>query len=320
MTKKRLAWVLAGIFALLIVAPVIATQLGPDADRQLAGVTDDQVDFTEVRFDNVDQGIELAGMLFVPEGAGPFPAVVLIHGSGTSSRKNRWYLTVAHSLQHQGIAVLLPDKRGSEHSEGDWRTSSLEDLATDTVAAVAFLKQQDEVPISRIGIVGMSQGGHIAPLVASRAEDVAFVVNVVGSALPLRKSLVYEETRHLRELGVLPGIADLIARCSTLYLINIGQRKFWQAIGDFDPLPYWDQLKVPALVLYGSDDQNVNSAENASKLRSLGRPNIQVTVYQGSGHALSDPVGQGDQLFRQDALDQITEMIKSLQSTTIQGS
>ncbi len=76
--------------------------------------------------------------------------------------------------------MLLPDKRGSESSEGDWRTSSYEDLTTDTLAAIEFLRSRDAVSISSIGVIGMSEGGRIAPIVATQSDELAFVVNMVG--------------------------------------------------------------------------------------------------------------------------------------------
>ena len=80
-------------------------------------------------------------MLFLPEGNGPFPAAVIIHGSGTSDRDNLWPLTLTQYLRESGIAVLLPDKRGSEKSEGDWRTSSFQDLAGDTFSRHFLLER-----------------------------------------------------------------------------------------------------------------------------------------------------------------------------------
>ncbi|MDX1406228.1 MAG: alpha/beta fold hydrolase [Woeseiaceae bacterium] len=248
-------------------------------------------------------------MLFVPTGIGPFPAVVIIHGSGTSRRQNGWYLTLTEYLQKNGIAVLLPDKRGSEKSEGNWRNASFSDLATDTLAAIQFLKEQDQVAVSRIGIVGMSQGGWIAPIVANGSSDVAFLVNVVGSAVTPKEQLIYEEDHNLRQVGFLPGISRLIAYLSTAYIRNVAQRDFWSANGNFDPLPLWRQLDIDALCLYGADDTNVPTARSAENLRSLNNPNVEVRIFEGSGHALEEPEGLGDSIFRFDALRDIARFI-----------
>ena len=130
-----------GFLALLIV-PVLVTQIAKPERRSFEWVKLGDTNFQDVRFRNTAQNLKLAGMLFVPEGEGPFPAAVIIHGSGTSHRNSGWYLTLTRYLQENGIVVLLPDKRGSEHSDGDWRTASFEDLATDSVAAVGFLRHQ----------------------------------------------------------------------------------------------------------------------------------------------------------------------------------
>jgi dienelactone hydrolase len=240
------------------------------------------------------------------------PAAVIIHGSGTSRRDNGWYLTLTKYLQDKGIVVLLPDKRGSEKSEGDWRTASFEDLATDTVAAVDFLKHQEQVAISEIGVIGMSQGGHFAPVAAAQSGDIAFIVNVVGGAIPMHDQLVYEENHNLRQIGVLPGLSDVLAYPAAWSLIRIRQKTFWSAIGNFDPIPYWQRTSVPSLVLYGEQDTNVPSAESAARLRALQNPEIEVKIYEGSGHALEDPIGRGNTIIRKETLDDIRDFILSV--------
>ena len=244
-----------------------------------------------------------------PSGDGPFPAAVVIHGSGTSSRGNGWYLSLALHLQEQGIVVLLPDKRGSEQSGGDWRTSSFEDLATDTVAAVSYLGDQSDVPVTSVGVVGMSQGGRFAPLVANGSPDVAWVVNVVGGSVTMHEALRYEEIHNLRQLGFLPGVSDVMSYGTSYLVRTVGDPDFWTAIGDFDPLPHWDSLAVPALVAYGEDDTNVRTEESTRRFRALDHPNIMVVVYSGSGHGIEDPEGQGNRIFRRDALDDIANFI-----------
>ncbi len=310
----------AAVLLLLVVVflPVVITQLVgvvASSERQFTGVGLEETSYTEVRFRNSAQDLDLAGMLFVPPGDGPFPAAVIIHGSGTSSRHSSWYLTLTQFLQEQGIVVLLPDKRGSEQSGGDWRTASFEDLATDTVAAVSYLTEQSQVPVTSVGVVGMSQGGHIAPLVSERSPDVAWVVNVVGGSVTMHELLVFEETDNLRQMGFLPGVSNVMAHGTSWLLRNVSDRDFWTAIGNFDPIPYWNSMTVPALVVYGEDDTNVPAAESARRLRALVNPNITVTVYPGSGHPIEDPEGQGNRIFRRDALAEIVSFIHTETST-----
>jgi len=300
------------VILVLFIVPILIIQVTQPEGRRFRGVVLEDTQHREISFPNTAQQIELGGMLFAPSGEGPFPAVVVIHGSGNSLRNHRWYLTLTQFLQENGVAVLLPDKRGSEKSQGDWRSADFEDLATDTLAAIQYLKEQDMVAISKIGVVGMSQGGWIAPIVANQSPDVAFLVNFVGSAVTPQEQLLYEENHNLRQMGFLPGISNLVALMSTAYLKNIGQKEFWDAIDGFDPLPYWEQLTVDSLTLYGREDTNVPSADSAEKLRALKNPRIQVRIYDGSGHALADPVDLGDSIIRQEVLDDIRDFIGSV--------
>jgi dienelactone hydrolase len=308
---KKAAVLLVLAFLALLIVPVLVTQFGDPERRRFEAVELGDTSYREILFDNAEQNLGLAGMLFVPEGKGPFPAAVIIHGSGTSRRDNGWYLTLTRYLQENGIVVLLPDKRGSEKSAGDWRTASFEDLATDTAAAIRFLREQEQVAVAGIGLIGMSQGGQVAPVVADGTRGVAFVINVVGGATPMHEQLVYEENHNLRQFGVLPGLSDVLAYPAAWSLIRIRQKDFWSAVGNFDPLPYWQRVSAPTLVLYGEEDTNVPSAESAARLRSLQSPHITVKVYEGSGHALEDPVGQGQRIFREDVLSDMRDFIHS---------
>lgn len=308
----RVKRLIVGLGLSLLIVPVLIAQLGRSDNRELTAVSLDAVEYREVQFRNDLQDLSLAGMLLVPDGEGPFPAAVFIHGSGPSHRNNGWYLTVAQYLRENDVVVLLPDKRGSGKSEGDWRTASLQDLATDTAAAIEFLRGQDSLEISSMGVIGMSQGGTIAPIVANRADGLDYLVNVVGGAMPMYQGLVYEETHNLREIGLLPGISDLLAYPAAWSLIYVRQSGFWSAVGNFDPLPYWEEVAANALVLYGSADTNVHSIRSAELLRSLGKENIKVVVYPGSGHALESPQGEGNSIFRQDALAKISDFIHSV--------
>ncbi len=312
--KRYLAALFVGFLALLIVPILIRQFTASDERRSFSGVELDNAEYQEVSFQNTEQDLKLGGMLFVPEGDGPFPAVVTIQGSGTSVRGNRWDLTLNQFLQESGIVVLEPDKRGSDQSEGDWRSASFEDLATDTLAAVSFLKDQGKVAISDIGVIGLSQGGRIAPLVADKSQDIRFIVNVVGGALPAYDLLVYEETHNLRELGILPGLSDLLAYPSSWMVRNVAQPGFWDAIGNFDPLPYWRTLSVEALILYGENDTNVPTSESAAILESLDKSNLDVRIYEGSGHALVTPEGKGNSIVREDAMRDIRDFILSATS------
>jgi pimeloyl-ACP methyl ester carboxylesterase len=312
MRMKKLLWLGLCLVVAIGIGPVLVAQFTKPAPRKFSGVRLEETRFESVMFRNAGADLDLGGMLFVPEGKGTFPAVAIIHGSGCSRRNNRWYLTLAQFLQQNGIAVLLPDKRGCEHSAGNWRNASFEDLASDTIAAISFLRTQDHFPVSKIGIAGLSQGGHIAPIVATKSDEVAFLIDIVGSSLPMHELLVYEETYNLREIGFLPGISDLLARASAFYVRKFGQSDFWNTTDNFDPLPFWRSLNIPALVLYGADDTNVPSQRSADRLKALDKTNIKIVLFEGSGHALESPEGKGGSIFREDALRQIMDFIRSV--------
>ena len=120
---KRWRWRIVVLALAILIVPVLVKQVLPAESRQLERVSLAESQYLEIAFQNRFQNLALGGLLFVPEGDGPFPAAVVIHGSGTSRRDNGWYLTLVKHLLDRGIVVLLPDKRGSEQSEGNWRTS-----------------------------------------------------------------------------------------------------------------------------------------------------------------------------------------------------
>jgi hypothetical protein len=134
-------------------------------------------------------GVELAATLTLPEGKGPFPAVVLITGSGPQDRDeailgHRPFLVLSDYLTRHGIAVLRADDRGVAKSTGNFTTATTADFATDTEAGIAYLKTRAEINQQKIGLIGHSEGGVIAPMIAARNHDVAFIVMMAGTGVP----------------------------------------------------------------------------------------------------------------------------------------
>jgi len=144
----------------------------------------------EIVFRNGD--VELAGTLVLPDGKGPFPAVVYAHGSGALTRDSLYGAT----FYPLGIAYLAFDKRGTGQSSGDWRTASLEELAADVVAGIQLLKSRPDIVGNRIGVIGISQGGWVGSL-AARSKDVAFLVEHSGSGMPVAENIVHEQRSQL---------------------------------------------------------------------------------------------------------------------------
>lgn len=140
----------------------------------------------DVQFDNpAAKGVTLAGTLTLPKGAGPFPVVVMISGSGPQNRDeellgHKPFLVIADHFTREGIAVLRFDDRGVGKSTGDFKTATSADFASDVLAGVQYLKTRKEVDARKIGLVGHSEGGLIAPMVAAQSADVAFIVLMAG--------------------------------------------------------------------------------------------------------------------------------------------
>lgn len=143
----------------------------------------------EVSYDNKLQNVTLAATLTIPQGKGPFPAVVLLTGSGPQDRDesllgHKPFLVLSDYLTRHGIAVLRADDRGVGKSTGIFAKATTADFATDAEAGVAYLKTRHEVDLHKIGLIGHSEGGVIAPMVAARNKDVAFIVMMAGTGVP----------------------------------------------------------------------------------------------------------------------------------------
>ncbi|MCX6278316.1 MAG: alpha/beta hydrolase [Bacteroidetes bacterium] len=142
----------------------------------------------DVTFSNPQAGIDLAGTLTIPEKEGIYPVAILVSGSGPQNRDeellgHKPFLVLADYLTRQGIAVLRYDDRGVGKSGGIFKTATTCDFATDAEAAIEFLKKRQGIDSTRIGIIGHSEGGLIAPIVASSRVDVAFIVLMAAPGL-----------------------------------------------------------------------------------------------------------------------------------------
>jgi pimeloyl-ACP methyl ester carboxylesterase len=158
----------------------------------------------EVKIGN--NSISLAGTITMPEGAGPFPAIVLISGSGPQDRneeifEHKPFWIIADYLSRNGYAVLRFDDRGTAKSSGDYKTATLEDFAGDAFAAFEFMKKYPGVDPLKTGLMGHSEGGMIAPLLASRHSDIAFIIMMAGPGvrgdelLLLQSELIYKSKK-----------------------------------------------------------------------------------------------------------------------------
>ena len=158
----------------------------------------------EVSFPSAAAGLEMHGTLTIPEGEGPFAAVVLVTGSGTQNRDeelmgHKPFKVIADFLTRRGIAVLRYDDREWGRSYAGATTA---DYASDALNAAAFLRRDSRMDPARVGIVGHSEGGTIAFMCAARCDSIAFVVSVAGMTIPGRECIVWQNGESLRRAGI----------------------------------------------------------------------------------------------------------------------
>ena len=142
----------------------------------------------DITFENKKAGINLAGTLTLPTKDGVFPVVILISGSGPQNRDeellgHKPFLVLSDFLTKNGIAVLRYDDRGTAFSKGDFKTATSADFATDVESAIFYLKTRKEINKKKVGLIGHSEGGLIAPMVASKSKDVSFIVLLAGTGI-----------------------------------------------------------------------------------------------------------------------------------------
>jgi pimeloyl-ACP methyl ester carboxylesterase len=155
-----------------------------------------------VEYDNADKSVHLAATLTYPEKGGPFPAAILITGSGTQDRDetlfgHRPFAVIADYLTRRGYAVLRVDDRNAGLSTGDVYHATTADFAKDVETSFHWLKMQKQVDPTKIGLIGHSEGAMIAPMVAAQNNDIAFIINLAG-ALDGYRTLMYQTLEPLR--------------------------------------------------------------------------------------------------------------------------
>jgi uncharacterized protein len=154
----------------------------------------------QVTYDNpLAEGVTMAGTLTIPAGKGPFPAAILISGSGPQDRNetvfgHQPFLVLAHHLTSNGIAVLRYDDRGVGESTGDFSSATSADFATDANAGYTFLSTREEIDQESIGFVGHSEGGLIAPIAMETNPSIAYLVMLAGPGTSA-KQIVQSQNR-----------------------------------------------------------------------------------------------------------------------------
>lgn len=235
----------------------------------------------EVRYDAGD--VTLAGLLRLPPYEGPHPALVIAHGSGRSTRDG--YEELGRDLALNGYALLSYDKRGVGESGGEYSgvgpansDHMLTRLADDVIAGVRYLRARPDIRADAVGVLGISQGGWIGPIAASREPEIAWVVSISGPAVSVGEEIFYSELTGEREGA---GAAD--AELSAQLAAFTGER-------GYDPRFLLAGLDTPSLWILGDADRSIPVPETRAvleHLRAEGRP-IDIEVLPGVGHGMRD--------------------------------
>lgn len=263
----------------------------------------------DVKFVNKTANITLAGTLSLPKKEGNFPAVILITGSSAQNRDeevlgHKPFLVISDYLTKKGIAVLRLDDRGVGESTGNFSTSTTVDFASDIQAGVDYLKTRNEINKKKLGLIGHSEGGLIAPMVAGNSKDINFIVLLAGPGLRGDKILLLQNELIKRQSGmpeveiqkekeIFKGAYDLIIAST----VNDGSLKnnissylktqyndpskdadvelltaqvtntWWYNFIKLDPVPFLKKVKCPVLALNGSKDLQVPAEVNLEAIK-----------------------------------------------------
>lgn len=274
-------------------------------------------------------GVELRGELLLPPGAGPYPGIAYLHGSGCGSRDDM--RAIATHFAGRGIAGLLFDKRGCGTSGGQWQKASLDELAADAEAALRHLAARPEIDSGRLGLWGISQSGWSAPIAANRSGLARFLVVVTGGGATPEQVERYGYESRLAHAGF--RLADtprasallddyfrylaaganrerflesLAAAAGEPWYAALGLRRVvpaaedqaaWSWVADYEPAGDISKLSVPALVLLGALDRQSPLVETsrgwAAALAHGGIAESQLVIFPGAGHGLTVGASHG---------------------------
>lgn len=286
----------------------------PAATASSAPPVPADANYREIELRVGDEAAGLPATLTIPNGDGPFPAVVLVHGSGPQDRDstvgpNRPFLDIARGLAARGIAVLRYEKRTKAHP-GMFADGGTIDLETtdDAVRAVAVLRGQTGIDPKRVFVLGHSQGGMMAPRIAARDPKIAGLILLAAPSRPLLDILI-EQNRRLAILNdgktsdaesiAIQQLADSVAAVRSGREIAAAQAPmgvapaYWRSVDAVDPVAEARAIAQPLLILQGARDIQVVDADwQGWKEAFHATPRVTFKLYETLNH-LAIP-GEGD--------------------------
>lgn len=275
--------------------------------------------------------VQLSGTLHVPKGPGPFPAVIVLHSASSATRDLPLYRHLKDLLPAMGYAVFIYDRRGSGKSGGKRAGTDFNTLADDGVAALRMLAADKRIDARRIGFWGLSQGGWLSVLAASRAPQTAFAISIsaplttpdvqmnfaVGNILQVRgfseedieaairtRTAVDDFMRGRKDRAT---VEKLLAEAAgkpwfrhsyiSPMLADPAQSQWAKEIR-LDPVATLKQVQCPLLILFGADDPWVPAKRSAELLAGMGgkKTNLTYAVIAGANHEMATKVAPKDEL------------------------
>ena len=284
----------------------------------------------DVTFYNKKDKITLAGTLTTPADKKNFPTVILISGSGPQNRdeeiaNHKPFLVISDYLTRNGIAVLRYDDRGVGESEGDFSTATTKDFSEDTEAAIEFLKTKKGINKNKIGLIGHSEGGIIAPMVATNSDDIGYLILLAGQTLEgdelllLQKRLI-EHKKGVNQIEInssqeiFKGAYDLIKsfdgndkelkeklkeyfnektnnmipKDQLTNIVKSLTSSWMKFYAKYDPAPTLEKIKIPVLALYGKNDLQVPAIENSKVFEEVDNKNIEIVQLDNLNHLFQE--------------------------------
>ncbi|PJR03816.1 alpha/beta hydrolase family protein [Avrilella dinanensis] len=282
----------------------------------------------DITFENKEDGINLAGTLTLPKGNGKFPAVVLVSGSGPQDRNeeirgHKPFLVLSDYFTTHGYAVLRYDKRGIAESGGNYSLATVFDFANDTKAAIEYLKNRKEIDSKKIGVLGHSEGGQVAQIIASEDKSLNFIIlmaapGTTGDEILLYQTKILAEASNLSQsetkeiLDENQSIYEIIKRNNDIEKIKLELISYFKSnpnystLSDeqineksaslstnwmkefiqFNPQNYLAKIDCNVLAINGTKDIQVPSVENLAGItKELGvKGNLDIISYDGLNH------------------------------------